>query len=159
MFRKSLLVFLVFLLVFFIYLYRQALQSSHLAASPFLPISSMETRLKPCPNSPNCVSTQSTQADKKRAPLSFSDTPAAALSRLQKIVEAMPRTQLIEATPHYLHFTFKTWPIPFVDDVAFLLDPATKVIHYRSSSRVGYSDFGVNSRRMAKITKQWESTQ
>jgi uncharacterized protein (DUF1499 family) len=63
----------------------------------------------------------------------------------------MPRTELVEEEGHYLHYTFKTWPIPFIDDVEFIIDPDAKVIHYRSASRVGHSDLGVNSRRMEKV--------
>lgn len=144
---------------FLFYLYGQARQSTRLSDDTAPPRNYMETKLKPCPDSPNCVSTQSTQAAKKREPLSYSGSPAEALNRLQDLVRAMPQTQLVKAEGHYLHFTFKTWPIPFIDDVEFLLDAAAEVIHYRSASRVGYSDFGVNSKRMAKIAKRWKSTQ
>lgn len=160
MFKKSLLLLLLALSgVFIIYLYAQAQQSTQLPANKATSQQPMENKLKPCPDSPNCVSTQSTQAAKKRAPLPFSGDPTEALKQLQAIVEAMPRTKLVTAKDNYLHFTFKTWPIPFIDDVEFLLDAEAKVIHYRSASRVGYSDMGVNSKRMAKIAKRWESTQ
>lgn len=159
MFKKSLLLLSILASVFLFYLYGQAQQSAQLPNRTSIPQNQMETKLKPCPDSPNCVSTQSTQAAKKRAPLSYSGAPAAALNRLQDLVAAMPRTHLVKAEGNYLHFTFKTWPIPFIDDVEFLLDPVGEVIHYRSASRVGYSDMGVNSKRMAKIAKRWESTQ
>ena len=57
----------------------------------------------------------------------------------------------MEEDGNYLHYTFKTWPIPYIDDVEFLIDAAQNVIHYRSASRVGYGDLGVNSRRMKKV--------
>lgn len=119
--------------------------------------SSKEVRtLAPCPATPNCVSTQSTQAAKKREPLQFSGEPAEALAQLKEIVGGMPRTRLKTAEANYLHFTFKMWPFPFIDDVEFLLDADNKVIHFRSASRVGGSDLGVNSKRMKKIRKLWE---
>lgn len=118
----------------------------------------MSKVLKPCPESPNCVSTQSAQTKKKRDPLPFSGTPAEALARLQQIISETPRTKLVEASEQYLHYEFTTWPIPFVDDVEFVVDEAAGVIHYRSASRVGYSDLGANSKRMAKIAKRWHST-
>ncbi len=111
----------------------------------------MPNELKPCPQSPNCVSTQTDQAAKKRDPISFQGTAAAAKERLMKVVDNMKRTELQSATDNYLHYTFKTWPIPFVDDVEFLIDEEAKLIHFRSASRVGHSDLGVNSKRMAKI--------
>jgi len=39
----------------------------------------------------------------------------------------------------------------FIDDVEFVFDDATKMIQFRSASRTGYSDLGVNRRRMEEI--------
>lgn len=111
----------------------------------------MPTELKPCPQSPNCVSTQTDQADKKRAPIAYTGSAADAKERLKSVIGAMKRTALKEESANYLHYTFKTWPIPFIDDVEFLFDEEAKLIHYRSASRVGHSDLGVNSKRMAKV--------
>ena len=38
----------------------------------------------------------------------------------------------------------------FVDDVEFLF-PKEKIIHVRSASRIGYSDFGANRRRVEHL--------
>lgn len=111
--------------------------------------------LKACPDSPNCVSTQAVQADKKREPLAYSGSLAEAKEKLKAVIDGMSRTKLLNEEDNYLHYTFKTFPIPFIDDVEFLFDDAAKVIHYRSASRVGYSDMGVNSKRMAKVAKAW----
>jgi alkaline phosphatase D len=111
----------------------------------------MSRTLKPCPQSPNCVSTQTDQEKKRRDPIAFSGTAEEARARIKKVVSAMPRTTLVEEDGNYLHYTFKTWPIPYIDDVEFVVDPEEQVIHYRSASRVGHSDLGVNSRRMAKV--------
>ncbi len=111
----------------------------------------MTRQLKPCPESPNCVSTQGSQSKKLRDPIPFTGTPAAAREKLKRVVDGMSRTKLIEEDGNYLHYTFQTWPIPYIDDVEFLLDPEAGVIHYRSASRVGHSDLGVNSRRMKKV--------
>ncbi|MBB4078799.1 uncharacterized protein (DUF1499 family) [Lewinella aquimaris] len=113
--------------------------------------------LKPCPESPNCVSTQSTQAKKKRDPIPFTGTAEAAKEKLKGIINKLSRTTLIEENDKYLHYTFTTWPIPYIDDVEFLIDADRKVIHYRSASRVGHSDLGVNSRRMAKVVAAFEA--
>ncbi|NJO86966.1 MAG: DUF1499 domain-containing protein [Lewinella sp.] len=111
--------------------------------------------MAPCPDSPNCVSSQAEEASKKLPPLRFQGEPAVALAALKKLVTGLPRTQLLSEEPHYLHFAFTTWPIPFVDDVEFLLEPAAGLIHFRSASRIGYSDLGVNWRRMQKISRYW----
>ncbi len=147
--------FALFLLGLF-YLYNQALKSQQ---SYSVAPSVMEKVLAPCPDSPNCVSSQSSQADKRRNPLPFTGQPAQAMERLKALVLAMPRTKLVGEEVNYLHFTFTTWPIPFVDDVEFLLDEAAACIHFRSASRVGYSDLGANSKRMGKVAELWQSTQ
>lgn len=108
-------------------------------------------QLKPCPDKPNCVSTQATQPDKFREPIAYSGSLADAKEQMKKTIAGMSRTKLISEEDNYLHYTFKTFPIPFIDDVEFLFDDQAKVIHYRSASRVGHSDLGVNSKRMKKV--------
>jgi uncharacterized protein (DUF1499 family) len=50
-----------------------------------------------------------------------------------------------------LHAEFRSAIFRFVDDVEFMVDPESQRIHARSASRVGYSDMGVNRRRMEEI--------
>lgn len=120
--------------------------------------SSMPTELKPCPQSPNCVSTQTDQEAKKRQPIAYTGTMAEAKARLMKAIDGMPRTRLKTETDNYLHYTFKTRIIPFIDDVEFLFDEEAKLINYRSASRVGHSDMGANARRMGKVVAAFEAT-
>ena len=54
---------------------------------------------------------------------------------------------------NYLHFEFRSAFFGFVDDVEFLIDPEDHIIHFRSASRAGYSDLGVNRRRMEQLRK------
>ncbi len=53
----------------------------------------------------------------------------------------------------YIHAEFVSFIFQFVDDVEFCFDDANKTIQVKSSSRVGYSDLGVNRRRIEKIRK------
>ena len=76
-----------------------------------------------------------------------------AKQRLREIVGSLPRTRLVEEDEVYLHYEFTSLVLRFVDDVEFLFDDETKTIHFRSASRTGYSDFGVNRRRMEEIRK------
>ncbi|MFK8162714.1 MAG: DUF1499 domain-containing protein [Lewinella sp.] len=117
----------------------------------------MPDELKPCPQSPNCVSTQTDQVDKKRAPIAYTGSLEEAKARLKTAIDGMKRTKLKTESDNYLHYTFKTWPIPFIDDVEFLFDDDAKLIHYRSASRVGHSDLGANSKRMAKVVAAYEA--
>jgi len=43
-----------------------------------------------------------------------------------------------------------------VDDVEFWLDPVGGVIHVRSASRVGQSDFGANRARIEALRAKFE---
>ncbi len=65
----------------------------------------------------------------------------------------MPRIKLVEEEDSYLHYEFTSLLFRFVDDVEFLFEDATKTIHFRSASRVGYGDFGVNRKRMEEIRR------
>ncbi|WP_375501253.1 DUF1499 domain-containing protein [uncultured Nostoc sp.] len=108
-------------------------------------------KLALCPNSPNCVSSQSTDAVHKIAPLSFTSSPKEAISNLKKIIESLPRTKIITESQDYLYAEFKSALLGFVDDVEFYLDRNTNVIQVRSASRLGQSDLGVNRQRIETI--------
>ena len=110
-------------------------------------------RLADCPNSPNCVSTQADDAKHRMQPVSFTGSADEAMQRIKDMVAEMPRTKIVTVEDNYLHVEFRSAFFRFVDDVEFLIDPEEQVIHYRSASRVGYSDFGVNQRRMDQIRK------
>ena len=110
-----------------------------------------EGRLAACPSTPNCVSSQATDAGHAIEPLTYGTSLADAKARLKRVVGEMPRTRLISETDGYLHFEFTTRIMRFVDDVEFYVDDAAKRIHVRSASRVGRSDFGVNRKRVEQI--------
>jgi uncharacterized protein (DUF1499 family) len=108
-------------------------------------------QLAPCPSSPNCVSTQAQDEQHAIAPLRYQRSKAEAKEALRTIVLSLPRTRLAEEDDTYLHVEFTSLLLRFVDDVEFLFDEETKTIHFRSASRIGHSDFGVNRRRMEEI--------
>ena len=108
-------------------------------------------QLRPCPSSPNCVSTQAQDEGPAIAPFRYRKSRAEAKESLKAIVQAMPRTKLVEEDESYLHYEFTSLLLRFVDDVEFLFDDETKTIHFRSASRTGYGDLGVNRKRMEEI--------
>ena len=111
----------------------------------------VDGRLAPCPASPNCVSTQATDAQHRMEPIPFTGSSDEALQQIKDVVAQMPRTRIVSVEDNYLHVEFRSAIFRFVDDVEFLVDPEAQLIHFRSASRVGYSDMGVNRRRMDKI--------
>jgi len=60
-----------------------------------------------------------------------------------------------EVDDSFLHATFRSSLFRFVDDVSCRLDDENNRIHIRSASRVGYSDFGVNRKRVEQLRKQF----
>ena len=50
-----------------------------------------------------------------------------------------------------MRFIFTSGKMKYNDDVEFLFDDANELVHYRSNSRVGYSDMGLNKERYLKI--------
>jgi len=107
--------------------------------------------LGPCPSSPNCVSTHAQDEDHAIAPFRFQKTKVEAKEALKATIRSLPRTKLVKEDESYLHYEFTSLLLRFVDDVEFLLDDEAKTIHFRSASRTGHSDFGVNRRRMEEI--------
>ena len=57
----------------------------------------------------------------------------------------------MESTDRYLYAEFQTLVFRFTDDVEFLVDETNDRVDFRSASRVGYSDLGVNRKRMTTI--------
>ena len=116
-----------------------------------------EKRLPPCPRTPNCVCSQDEDPRHSIAPLRFAGDPDAAMDRLRGIIASMPRTRVETRTPDYLRALCRTRVLRFTDDVELLLDRQAGVVHVRSASRVGYSDFGANRQRVEAIRKAFSS--
>ncbi len=110
--------------------------------------------LRPCPASPNCVSTTSTDSRHAIAPLQFAGSPEAAFARLKGMVRDAAKSTVIFEDDEYIHVEFRTL-LGFVDDVEFLLERSAGVIHMRSASRLGYWDMGVNRKRLEGIRQQF----
>jgi uncharacterized protein (DUF1499 family) len=107
--------------------------------------------LPPCPSSPNCVSTQATDDSQAIAPFQYKKPRAEAKEALKAIITSLPRAKLIEENESYLHYEFTSLLLRFVDDVEFVFNEDTKTLHFRSASRTGYSDLGVNRQRMEQV--------
>lgn len=108
-------------------------------------------QLSACPATPNCVSSQNSDAAHAIDPLGYDSTPEAAFSKLKAVIQASPRTQIITESDRYLYAEFTSAIMGFVDDVEFYLDPDAQVIQVRSASRLGESDLGVNRQRIEAI--------
>jgi len=107
-------------------------------------------RLRPCPGSPNCVSSEEEGIPSWIEPLAFEDEPEIAWGRVGGAVRDIGG-KVQEDSDGYLWATFTSLVFRFVDDLELRMDAEARVIHVRSASRVGYSDLGVNRKRVEKL--------
>jgi uncharacterized protein (DUF1499 family) len=114
-------------------------------------------KLRPCPDTPNCVCSMDPAAAYHVEPLVFPGDPDEALSRLKDVLANQTRTRLVAEEADYLHAECSSLLFRFVDDLEFSLDRLEKKIHVRSASRTGKYDFGVNRRRVEAIRRAFET--
>jgi uncharacterized protein (DUF1499 family) len=98
----------------------------------------------PCAPTPNCVSSQATDATHQIAPIASTDW-----EKLKQTIATQPNAVMIESTDNYLYAEFTSQLMGFVDDVEFAKGKG--VIEVRSASRLGESDLGVNRDRIERI--------
>ncbi|MEJ2045484.1 MAG: DUF1499 domain-containing protein [Reinekea sp.] len=110
-------------------------------------------QFKPVSNKPNNVSTQTDVAEKQVATLPFKSTPEATMAAIKKAVETYGGAEIKQETAAYLYVVFTTPRMKFHDDVEFWLDTQNKAVHFRSSSRAGYSDMGQNRKRYDSLAE------
>jgi uncharacterized protein (DUF1499 family) len=113
----------------------------------------------PCPAKPNCVSSLSEHPPHAMPPIRYRGSLPDARARLIDIVRTMDGATIVIETDSYLYAEFRSARFRFVDDVEFRFRDEAKVIHFRSGSRLGYSDHGVNRRRMALISELFQAGQ
>jgi len=109
--------------------------------------------LKPCPRSPNCVSSQGPHGKQYILPLAYSTDPDVAYQALIGILDAEKRATIVARKKNYIHAEFVSRIFRFVDDVEFLFEPDQFVVHVRSASRSGSYDFGANRRRIEHLRR------
>ncbi len=108
-------------------------------------------RLRHCPPSPNCVCSDNIDTAHGIEPLRLAVPPAEAWSVVERSVRETPRTRIVECKTDYLHAECVSGFFGFVDDLELHLRADDGIIAVRSASRLGYSDFGVNRRRVERL--------
>lgn len=106
-----------------------------------------------CPNSPNCVSSIATDANKLAAAFDLTDAePSTFQAKLVSAIEADGGV-VKEVREGYVWATYTSSVFRFVDDIEWLLNSDATAFDVRSASRVGYSDFGVNAKRVERLRR------
>lgn len=105
-------------------------------------------QLAACPPSPNCVSTQAEREEQRVQPLKKVGATDEVIAALTKAINSMPRTKFVTEDANYFHVECTSLICRYVDDLEIWIDEENQLIHARSASRVGYSDLGVNRKRV-----------
>jgi len=111
-------------------------------------------QLQICPDSPNCVSSFIDSSDKEHyiSPIDLEEKSwEETKNQIKEYLDSEKSYEMQNESENYLYYTQKSQLLGFIDDVEVLFLPQTNQIHFRSSSRLGYSDMGVNRRRVEKI--------
>jgi uncharacterized protein (DUF1499 family) len=113
-------------------------------------------RLRPCPNRPNCVCSEDKDHPSYIKPVAFSGSAKEKWDKAKQMIREMGG-KIVREEDEYLWATFSTKVFRFVDDLELRMDEENRLIHIRSSSRVGYSDMGVNRRRIEDFRLRFNS--
>ena len=106
--------------------------------------------LAPCPPSPNCVSSRATDDRHRTSPLQFRGSVREARDAIAETLRALGGVIVIHHDD-YVRAQFTSRVFGFIDDVECAIDAAEARVDLRSASRVGFSDFGANRRRIGAI--------
>jgi uncharacterized protein (DUF1499 family) len=108
-------------------------------------------RLAKLSNKPNAVSSQTDEKDKRVEALKFKGNLENSKNEIYKAIENYGNAKTVRNEKNYLYVIFTTGKMKYHDDVEFYFDESEKLIHFRSSSRVGYSDLGLNRERYNEL--------
>ena len=118
----------------------------------------VDGHLRACPETPNCVSSESAAPAAHIEPLRFKGAPQAAWSGLRSSIRALGGT-IVEEQEGVLWATFTSRIFRFVDDMECRMVVEEGVIHLRSASRAGWSDMGVNRERVERLRRLFDQRQ
>ena len=116
-------------------------------------------KLAACDYSPNCFSTSGDESH--LLPLWRPQAGSNAMGELLATIKAYPPFQkradgggfsIVTAKDDYLYVQFESLKNGFIDDVEFAVNDGK--VQVRSSSRIGFLDFGVNAKRLNWISSQ-----
>ena len=102
--------------------------------------------LRGCPDTPNCVSSTDDRPESGVAPIPYDDGVERARERARDVLTSLEIT-IVEERNDYIHAEARSAVFGYVDDVELYFVDEASIIHFRSASRAGHSDMGVNRER------------
>ena len=112
-----------------------------------------EGKLSACPSSPNCVCSDETGTSSAIEALRLAIDASDAWPLIEQAVRELPRTHIVSNGAEYIHAECTSSLLGFVDDLELHLRAHDGLVAVRSASRLGYSDFGVNRKRVEQLRK------
>lgn len=107
------------------------------------------------PKTPNAVSSQTSDLHKKVDSLPFNENLTQSKNSLKLVLAGFENLDIIDERKNYLHAVSTSKTMRFHDDIEFFFDERSKVVHFRSASRVGFSDMNVNRKRYERLRKEY----
>jgi uncharacterized protein (DUF1499 family) len=109
--------------------------------------------LSQCLPLPNCVSSESWLFFNNVTPFTLAVPADRAWSVVREVVSSLPRTEIVEERPGYIHAKCTSLVFRFVDNLELLLNTDKGIISVRSSSFIAIFDFRVNSSRVENLRR------
>lgn len=147
-FLAGILILIAAMLIFFFVLGYKSLTGSALGL--------LDNKLQSCPDTPNCVlSDNIIGAESYIEPLAMGDmSTEAAIEKISALILSSGG-KIQTSEQHYIAATYRSSIFSFMDDLEIRVDSSAQNIHFRSASRVGKSDFGVNRARVEALKNSY----
>lgn len=145
MVRWILVVVIAMLIGFFVYVDMYNEEPDYLGVN--------EGLLAPCPDMPNCVSSQSSPDDTEHyvEPIFYHSSVIDAQLAVEQYLLDTGSARVVSSALGYTHFEISSDFFGFKDDLEIYFPEADSIMHVRSASRVGYDDLDVNRERVRQI--------
>src|SRR5690606_16614031 len=114
-------------------------------------------RLKEMPSTPNAVSSQTISKDKYVQALPYAGDRQQSEKCLVGMLKGYQDVEIVQHEERYIHAVAKSKLFKFKDDIEFYFNESKQQIEFRSASRVGYSDNGVNRKRYDEMRNRYMS--
>ncbi len=107
------------------------------------------------PRTPNAISSQTSDLRKKVDPFPFNQNLTESKNSLKIILATFKGMDILHESKNYIHAVSTSATMHFHDDIEFFFDERSKVVHFRSASRIGYSDMNINRKRYERLRKEY----
>ncbi|HSI67246.1 MAG TPA: FAD-dependent oxidoreductase [Planococcus sp. (in: firmicutes)] len=114
-------------------------------------------RLKEMPLTQNAISSQTQKQDKYVPAWPYHGSKEQAKKNLIGMLRGFERIEILQNDENYVYAVATSKRLKFKDDIEFYFNDAAERIEFRSASRVGYSDSGVNRTRYEEMKKRYNS--